>query len=808
MQEAKRDSLAKLTRTTLPVLALVAFWLPVLRPLIQPGMMTRSSDGVLHFLRAFQLDTLVRQGIFWPRWSPGMVFGYGYPLFSFYPALSLYPSLILHRLGLSLLQSWNLSLALSVLASGLSMYLWAALVIGRRGAFVAAIAYMLAPYQLYDVYWRGNITESLTLPLLPLVMWAALRVAQERRWHYALVGALAYAAVLLMHAPASLMLSLVLLTYLLALLWRAQERHEIVFQFAGLLILGVGLAAFFLIPAYGERSQVQLVRAVSAGWADFRAHFLSLGELLGLTQPGDLVLVDPAPPRSLGWAAAGLAAVSALATWWGRARVGSTHGQHVVWAGLILIGAVGMTSSISEPIWLHMPLLSGILPFIQYPSRFLGMGSLVAALLAGAGVAAMEIYVKSEARRWVVMGACAAILAVGAWPWAQARLRPMRENPDQAFYTAVERNTGFIGTTTFGEYLPSAVQELPTDSPLVGPMLAGQSVVRWDVPGARILKVSDTGLSAELVLEADVPIRVMYRAFYFPGWQAQLDAQPVAVSVVPPLGLMALDVPAGHHTLTMRFASTPLRSASTIVSLLAIVAIGAIWILDRRSMPLKGRPKSGFDADISPPLDNSAAGTRGLLGRLLSARSTFDTPHAVTWLGLAVLGVVLLVLQVGVMDRVAVPLRWWRVEGGQTRLAFAAPAMLHQVDVRLGDGITLVGFDTPDRASPGQVATVKLVWRARGQVNQEYKVFVHLLGADGRLVAQSDAVPAGWTRPTFGWQVGEFVTDVHTLELPPDLTPGVYRLVVGMYDIAGQRLPVAGGGDVVDLGPVQVNLKG
>jgi hypothetical protein len=165
----------------------------------------------------------------------------------------------------------------------------------------------------------------------------------------------------------------------------------------------------------------------------------------------------------------------------------------------------------------------------------------------------------------------------------------------------------------------------------------------------------------------------------------------------------------------------------------------------------------------------------------------------------------LLALKVGVMDRATVPLRWWRVESGQTQLAFYAPALSHRVDVRLGEEITLVGFDAPDRAGPGQAATVKLVWQARSQINQEYKVFVHLLDADGRPVAQSDAVPAGWTRPTFGWQVGEFVTDVHTLELAPDLALGDYRLVVGMYDIAGQRLPVAGGGDVVELSKIQVS---
>src|SRR5512143_792410 len=99
------------------MLALIAFWLPLLGPLVQPGMATCSHDGMLHLFRAFQLDALVRQGMLWPRWLPGMVFGYGYPLFNFYPALSLYPVLILQRLGLSLLQGWNATLAVSMLAS-------------------------------------------------------------------------------------------------------------------------------------------------------------------------------------------------------------------------------------------------------------------------------------------------------------------------------------------------------------------------------------------------------------------------------------------------------------------------------------------------------------------------------------------------------------------------------------------------------------------------------------------------------------------------------------------------------------------
>ena len=55
--------------------------------------------------------------------------------------------------------------------------------------------------------------------------------------------------------------------------------------------------------------------------------------------------------------------------------------------------------------------------------------------------------------------------------------------------------------------------------------------------------------------------------------------------------------------------------------------------------------------------------------------------------------------------------------------------------------------------------------------------------------AQSDAVPAEWTRPTTGWLPGEYVLDRHAIILPADLPAGKYDLVAGLYDPAtGERL--------------------
>jgi hypothetical protein len=103
MQAARSKIAFRALRPVLPVLALAAFWLPLLQPLVQRGMMTCSHDGALYLLRVFQFDALLQRGSLWPRWSPGMVFGYGYPLFNFHPVLGLYPASLLHRLDLTLL---------------------------------------------------------------------------------------------------------------------------------------------------------------------------------------------------------------------------------------------------------------------------------------------------------------------------------------------------------------------------------------------------------------------------------------------------------------------------------------------------------------------------------------------------------------------------------------------------------------------------------------------------------------------------------------------------------------------------------
>lgn len=131
---------------------------------------------------------------------------------------------------------------------------------------------------------------------------------------------------------------------------------------------------------------------------------------------------------------------------------------------------------------------------------------------------------------------------------------------------------------------------------------------------------------------------------------------------------------------------------------------------------------------------------------------------------------------------------------------FAPPPFEHPVDIALGQIATLVGFDIhPQALSPGNALTVTLVWRAEGTPLESYRVFVHLLNQQGRITAQSDGIPAAWSRPTTGWLAGEYILDTHTLLIPEDTPPGEYILIAGLYDPQGQRLLSPSGKDTLHL---------
>jgi hypothetical protein len=111
--------------------------------------------------------------------------------------------------------------------------------------------------------------------------------------------------------------------------------------------------------------------------------------------------------------------------------------------------------------------------------------------------------------------------------------------------------------------------------------------------------------------------------------------------------------------------------------------------------------------------------------------------------------------------------------------------------VNFGDQISLLGYKASDeRPAAGDRLDLTLYWRARRALDIDYQVFVHLLDAEGNLVAQSDKLNPG-EFPTRRWPLDRYVPDAHTLVLPADLPPGDYTVAAGLWvQGEGWRLPV------------------
>jgi hypothetical protein len=136
----------------------------------------------------------------------------------------------------------------------------------------------------------------------------------------------------------------------------------------------------------------------------------------------------------------------------------------------------------------------------------------------------------------------------------------------------------------------------------------------------------------------------------------------------------------------------------------------------------------------------------------------------------------------------------------------AASAQVSTLDeVTLGDRIQLLGYSLGRETVPGEILPLTLYWQALAEVQERYKVFVHILDAHDHIVGQRDAEPGNGSSPTTSWPVGTVVPDRYGLLVLPATPPGEVRLEVGMYNpTTGARLPVSTGGDRILLHSVQV----
>jgi hypothetical protein len=122
----------------------------------------------------------------------------------------------------------------------------------------------------------------------------------------------------------------------------------------------------------------------------------------------------------------------------------------------------------------------------------------------------------------------------------------------------------------------------------------------------------------------------------------------------------------------------------------------------------------------------------------------------------------------------------------RTRISPAVP-------IAFENGILLHDYEiSSDTLKPGKDMVLILYWGTTLAIQNNYKIFVHLVDRNGNMIEGVDGPPAMGKAPTSTWKIGQMITDNIIIPIPKDVSPQENcRLEIGLYDFStGQRLAI------------------
>ncbi len=726
--------------------------------LVRPGL-PRKTDAELHVYRAAELQHILRQGVFYPRWAPNLYLGYGYPIFNYYAPLTYYlANLCALMPGLTIVGGVKAIFVLGLLLAAMGSYLLARNLFGPAAGVIAAASFTFAPYIVFvDPHARGDLAEHFAICLLPLTFCFFHRLMTSpsaRRWPL-LGSVLTLAAVVFSHNLLGLVTGGLLAAYWLwQLIFGTEKSHTGWGALA--FVLAAALIAFFWLPFLLERSAVKL-DVIGPGHFDFRRHFLSLREMLGSSQRVDWGAVGPRFRHNLGMAQWVLALPS-IGVLLGFGGIGASSGIPeskpgqrarftLAYFALAGLGLIFLMVPLSKVVWESVP----VMPYMQFPWRLLGPANLMLAVCA-AGAATL-LPVGAWWREPLLAVGLAVVLAL-----ALPLLYPPPWEAEFGGTTPAdsirwEWENSALGTTSTGDFLPTEAAQtrmhpeasLITSYETSGPV---DKVNRATLPDDTTVKVVEHGpLQDRLSVSTTEPFLLRLYTFYFPGWHAYVDGEEVEIEMGRPEGFITFWVPAGEHEVLVRFEDTPPRIIGWAISAVGLVSLIVALIL--------------------APADRRVTPCRGPSGRWL------------VWMAGA------LMIVVGFKELLVDPRGWLY------RHSSPGEALVAQQSVKVSfDGqIELLGYDLPKRSiRSGQTLSVVLYWRAQTSLEHNYQSFVHLANPLHVLWGQKDHLNPG-ELPTQRWPTDRYVWDEYKLRVLPGTPPGDYMVNVGLYSMwDGYRL--------------------
>lgn len=533
--------------------------IPAVFALFHYGFYGASDD--LHMAWLFEMDRLLKIGQIPPRFVPDLSFAFGYPLFNFVFPFPFYLGELFHLIGFSLVDSVKIVFGISLIASGMTMFLFLKNILSSLPlCLLGSLIYVYAPYRSTDVYIRGAFGEALSFMFLPLLLYGIVKIFKSVNktnrvdWRNAAILALGLGVLILTHDIVSYMFFpfFLLFTFLFFVLTIKKSRLNFAISSGVGIAGGLLLSIYFWLPAIFQSSLMTFSTVF-----DFKDHYPTIKQLITPFFGYGASVAGPYDGMSFFLGVGNIAAIvfGSAITLFSWKKINAVKKVVIIWAGITFVLALFMMNHRSTFLWDVLPFL----PYFQFPWRFLTLTTLTSSIFI---ISLSFINKKYLIEVLAIIGSFLLVIL----SLSMFKPQDFLERED-AYY--IDRyipipiaSDSYLQTQEEYLRLPKNTTARPDKN---YPPLTSETKFNYSV-----IETNGIYLKANVVVGSDTDIS--YNKYYFPGWKAYIDGKEVEIDIGKPFGQILVNVPKGEYVVEFDYKETTFNLFLDVISLLTLIA--------------------------------------------------------------------------------------------------------------------------------------------------------------------------------------------------------------------------------------------
>jgi len=548
----------------LPFLILTIGLMLLFRTFIKTGI-PDTHDGHSHVARIANYFLALRDGHFPVSWAPNLNYKYGYPVFQYHYQTPYFIAAFFYKLGFSLENSYKLTYVLAGFIAAFAMYFWLKNWLSSLAALAGGLLYVSAPPFLLQIFVRGAFGEFYGWTILPLLLLSIDKLVinldkKSPNFIWMPISVITIALFVLSHIMlASFGLILVFMYGLLRMGKNMRKSASVMSKYIITYILGLGLSAFFWLPALAEAKFVNLA-AVASG-QPFLDHIIYFQQFIYSPWQYGYSLKGPKDTLSfmLGFAQIGIAVIVPIMAFFifKKKKLQRLDDKAIFFLYFLLVGCIAVL--LMSPLGIYFWKTFAFLKQLQFPWRLLVISSL--------GLAVWGAYVLDKFNNKILYLIVISICLSQIWFYAK---------PGKILHLSDYEYFEFPFTSSVND------ETMPVDFDLnknIGYTFQAQDLKQL----AKITILDWKTQSHSYLVDSSSSAMIVERLAYMPGWETKVDTNLVLVNThhddFP--GLPVFEVPAGKHTVITELTQhTVAKKSSIVISVISLLGLTGILLLN------------------------------------------------------------------------------------------------------------------------------------------------------------------------------------------------------------------------------------